>query len=222
MSRQAPGSGALSARERRRKGLDPEPPKIARPVDADKRSAERIATPVTIRGVKFKRRLKDWDVSDVMRALMRRQEKAVARAQRLAVRVGELEAEQIEAAATGDDEREAALEKTIDELLKAADSATREGERTTYRLCVLLLEPPDAPEDGYPETAGDLADRLEAFGALEVGTLDEDPLELPDAPAVEWLKPLDSDDVLAITRELAGTAEPDPQTPQSSPSAGND
>lgn len=188
------------------------------PFDADGRRAARESSPVTIGGVAFNRRRKDWDTNLAMRSLMREQEQSVALSNRLAVRVQELEAEQLEHAAKGETEPEAELEATIRELLAKADAATVTAERTTYRLLALLLAPPEAavlePAGAHDYDDAELeAERARIRAGFGVRGDDEG----DDSAAVEWLFPeLDLEDALDLARELAGQREPDPQTTQSS------
>jgi len=163
--------------------------------DADARTQEREAKPVTIGGRVFKRVRKDWVVSRAMRAVMRLQEKSVSKSSRLQRRIAELEAEQVEAASAGNDEKEAELEETIDDLVAAADEATEVAEVCTYRLLALLLAPAEPAE-------GEQA--LEGFGPANV--------EEPDyEPAVAFLQPeLDVEDAAALAQELTGSSESDP------------
>lgn len=180
---------------------------VASEFNADERSAARSSSPVTIAGVPFRRRVKDWDISLSMRALMRAQESAVARSNRLGARVQELEADQIEAAASGETEKEEALEGTIEELIGKSDEATVIAERTTYRLLALLLEPPEDAAESFDELDADVVD---GFGVLKDESRD-------DSEATAWLaRRLDSTDALVLARVLAGQREPDPQMTPSS------
>ena len=165
--------------------------------NADERSATRQATPVTIGGRAFRRLKKDWDVTRVMRRLMRLQESAIAKSGRLGRRIAELEAEQVEAAANGEDVREEELEQKIAELVTASDEATEDAELVTYRLIALLLEP-----TGEDAPAG--------FGVTDVDSEEW-------VPAVEFLQPeLDVEDAAGLARELTGSQDQDPQPTPSS------
>lgn len=204
-------NGAPPARRRTHREAakaKPEHDTGARAFDADARRAEREGATATIEGVVFRRRRKDWGVSRGMRRLMREQESAVALGNRLRVRVSELEAEQVEAAAKGEDETVETLEGQITELVDRSDDATEDAELVAYRLLALLLVPPD---EGTPE--GFPAD---GWGPDEEGG----PLAAEDAmPAVEFLQPaLDVEDAAALARELTGSQEPDPPTTPSSES----
>lgn len=172
--------------------------------DADARATARESSPVVIDEHRFLRRRKDWATSRAMRAVMRDQEKNVALANRLRIRCGELEAEQIEAATRDEQEREAELERQIDELVRKSDEATEAAELVTYRLLALLLVPKPFGTGGDGET-----ETLQGFGDVE------DPVEAD--PAIEWLQPrLDVEDAAELARELSGSQEPDPpETPSS-------
>lgn len=168
--------------------------------DADARTGERENTPVVIGERRFLRRKKDWATSRAMRRIMREQEKNVALANRLRIRCGELEAEQIEAVTEDNSTLEAELETKIDALVREADEATEQAELVTYRLLALLL---------IPQPFGEDEDVLEGFG------LTDDAAEAE--AAIEWLQPeLDVEDAADLARELTGSTEPDPpETPSS-------
>lgn len=205
-----PGAAAAIAERRGRR---------AKRFDADKRAAERNDTPVTIGGLELKRRKKDWTVSRAMRRTMRDQEREHALSIRVRARVAELEVEQMEAAAAGDDAREEELEQKIDALVARSDAATEAAELVTYRLLALLLKPPAAIDAG-------------AYDAFELTDDDDDPIALEDflaafgpdpasgpGPAVAWLQAeLDVEDAADLVAELHGGDEeqeaddPDPQT----------
>jgi hypothetical protein len=176
--------------------------------DADARRAARETSPVTIEGVSFRRRRKDWGVTRLMRSLSRQQQDALSLVTRLRVRTSELEAEQIEAASKGEDRLEAELETTIRDLMTRADEATEDGEIITYRLLALLLVAPDDVEVPV-EVDGERVDAAGAFGPVE----DEADAE----PAIAFLQPaLDVEDAADLARELTGSAEPDPPATPSS------
>jgi hypothetical protein len=168
--------------------------------DADQRTHDRENTPVIIDGRTFLRARKDWATSRAMRSIMREQEKNVALANRLRIRVGELEVEQAEAATEADDDRELELEGKIDELVRKADDATEAAEIVSYRLLALLL---------IPQAYGEDEEVLPGFGPVE------DPEEA--APAIAFLQPaLDVEDAANLANELTGSSEPDPpETPSS-------
>lgn len=205
-------NGAPPAPRRRNreaaKGKAPEHDTGARAFDADARRSAREGTTVTIEGVAFRRRRKDWSVSRAMRRLMREQESAVALGNRLRIRVSELEAEQVEHAAKGEDDDVARLEGQISDLVDRGDDSTEDAELVTYRLLALLLVPPDeGTPDDFP---------TDGWGPSEDGG----PLDADDAmPAVEFLQPaLDVEDAADVARELTGSREPDPPTTPSSES----
>lgn len=177
----------------------------AKPFDADARRKTREDTPVVVAGLTFKRRRKAWAVTRAMRALMREQEAAVARATRVTARTAELEAEQIEAAAKGESEREEELERTIVGLVKSSDASREEAELATYRLIALLLVPPPAEDsDDVPPRPA-----VAGFGPVD------DPSDAQ--PALELLlNELDAEDAFDLAQELSGEAEPDPQKTPSS------
>lgn len=174
--------------------------------DADDRAKARESSPVVIDEHRFLRRRKDWATSRAMRSIMRDQEKNVALANRLRIRCGELEAEQIEAATRNEDERETDLEQRIDELVAKSDEATEEAELVTYRLLALLLVPQPYGTGGEGET-----ETLPGFGDVD------DPADAE--PAIAWLQPrLDVEDAADLARELSGSSEPDPPETTSSES----
>lgn len=174
--------------------------------DADDRAKARESSPVVIDEHRFLRRRKDWATSRAMRSIMRDQEKNVALANRLRIRCGELEAEQIEAATRNEDERETDLEQRIDELVAKSDEATEEAELVTYRLLALLLVPQPYGTGGDGET-----ETLTGFGDVD------DPAEAE--AAIAWLQPrLDVEDAADLARELSGSSEPDPPETTSSES----
>jgi hypothetical protein len=187
--------------------------------DADARTKAREETPVVIAGVRFTRRKKDWKVSRAMRKLMRIQESALALNRRLRIRIAELDAEQVEAAAKGEDDKVAELEGQIDELVGKGDEATENGELVSYRLLALLLVPPAEAAEG--ETTDAATTAIAAAGPLPrdaFGPGAGGPLELEDVrPALEWLQPaLDVEDAAALANDLSGSSEPDPpETPSS-------
>lgn len=196
----AHGSPPAPPRRRQRDAAQPSKHDTgARAFDADARRSEREGTTVTIEGHTFRRRRKDWSVSRAMRKLMREQESAVALGNRLRVRVSELEAEQVEAAAKGEDDTVENLEGQIDDLITRADEATEDAELVTYRLLALLLSPPE----------GDELD-ADAWGPAD----DDVPLTAGEAEsAVRFLQPaLDVEDAASLAQELTGSREPDPQT----------
>lgn len=174
------------------------------PFDADARRKAREDTPVVIAGLSFKRRRKDWNVTRAMRRLMREQESAVARATRLQARTAELEAEQIEAAAKGETDREEELERTIVELVGNADTSRELAELQTFRLLALLLVAPDGEGDDVPPRPA-----VAGFGPVE---------DAEDAqPALDLLlAELDAEDAFDLAQELSGEGEPDPQMTPSS------
>lgn len=172
--------------------------------DADRLTTEREKLPVKIAGATFTRRRKDWEVSRLMRQLMRSQEKHIASSNRVKARVAELEVEQMEAASDGNTTLEADLEAKIGELVERADEATEDAELASYRLVALLLV---APSDGY----GEHNEPLRGFGPDDID--DESAIDA----AIGFLQPaLDVEDVAALARELSGGQEPDPPTTSSS------
>lgn len=175
-------AGALAARLDANRTPDP--------FDADERTKVRQAAPVIIAGETYNRRRKDWDTSRAMREVMRAQEKHVATSTRIRRRIAELEVDQIEAAASGDDEKETELEATIEALVLKADEATEHAELASYRIVELLLVPASGDRAGEPLTENELVDTLKSA--------------------------MDVEDVAALARELTGSDEPDPQeTPPS-------
>lgn len=173
----------------------------SRTFNADERAQTRENTPVTIGGVEFTRRRKDWAVSRLMRKAMRDQEKAVALNARLRSRIVEHEVNQAEAARDGNDELETELEAKIEDLVERGDAATEAAELVTYRLLALLLKPPADRDD------------LDGWGPEPI--LEHGP-EASD-PAVAFLQPaLDVEDAAALAGELTGSDEPDPPTTTSS------
>lgn len=183
-----------------------------KPFDADSRRTERETATVKIEGVTFTRRRKDWSTTRAQRKVSRVQESAIALSARLRVRIAELEAEQVEEAAKGNDEAVATLEDQLDELVTKADDAIEDAELVTYRLLALLLRPP-TPADGEDELAG--------FGPDADNP--EEPRSIEDAePALDFLKDaLDVEDAAALARELTGSAEADPPTVPSTETGGS-
>lgn len=177
--------------------------------DADQRTKTREETPVVIGGVTFNRRRKVWIVSRAMRQMMREQESALAKSNRIRARVSELELEQLEAAAEGKSDVEGELEDKIRALIAQADEETEVAELVSYRLLALLLIPTGKRLD--PSTG--VEHELEGFGSPPA---EEDPVAYA-MPAVEFMQPeLDVEDAAGLTEELTGSREPDPQgTPSS-------
>lgn len=195
MANGAPRSPGALSRRARAEAAEANAP--AEGFNADTRAAEREALPIVVGGRTFKRVRKDWEVSRAMRKFMRTQEREVARNNRLGRRIGELEAEQTEAARTGQTERETELEELIDGLVEDADEATEIAEWVTYRLLSLLM------------VIGDDGEQIAGFGPEHV----DDDAEA----AVKFLqRALDVEDAGAMARELTGSQEPDPQTTPSS------
>lgn len=161
----------------------------AKPFNADNRTAVREDTPVVIDGVSYTRARKNWKVSRMMRKLMRDQESAIALSTRLRRRIVELEVEQMQAAANGAEDDEAKLEGQITELIAKADEATEVAEGVTYRLLCVLLK--HADEQLLDENGEPLPARVEKF--MDV---------------------LDVEDAADLARELSGSSEEDPPTPQ--------
>lgn len=186
-----PGALAAARKDRERQ-----------PYNADDRAKARENTPAVVGGLSFTRRRKDWKTSRAMRQQMREQENAVARGNRIRARIAELEVEQIEAAAAGEDEREAELEVLVQELVTKSDEATEAAELVTYRLLCLLLVPP---------TPGEGEDAWRGFGPAEA-----DEAAVEGGPVEHFQEELDVEEAVGLARELTGSVEPDPpMTPSS-------
>lgn len=196
--------------------------------NADERAAQREQAPVVIAGVSFTRRRKDWLVTRGMRAIMREQENSVSLTNRLRARITELQAQQLEAVvaaeadavdapagaeAAADDESR--LEARIVGLIAQADEATERSELMSYRLLVMLLVPPVAP-DGDAEDP--LGDARHGFGPEAAGYDDDiDGDEDAVMAAIGFLQPaLDTEDAIDLAHELTGSVEPDPAEDPSS------
>lgn len=162
---------------------DTKPPDV-REFNADERAKVRDETPVTIGGRKFKRKRKVWDVSREVRKLQREQESAVAKSMRLRTRLAELEADQLELAAKGDEDGAEAMEEQINKLVEGADTSTEDAERVTYKIIEALLVP--FAEDGPPAELDHLLAELDVndAGALArdlTGSREPDPQATPSS-----------------------------------------
>lgn len=166
--------------------------------DADARAQLRADAVITIGERPFKRVKKTLEVSRELRKLIREQETNMAKATRTAARIGELEAEQLEAAADGKDELEAELEAKIGELVKGVDEAREVSEVVSFRIIALLLDEQAQTGDDAPEL---LASDEEAVDHL-VGELDVN-------------------DAVVIANMLANGIDPNPQTTQATDGTGN-
>lgn len=126
--------------------------------DADARAADREAAAVTIGGIVYHRRRKNWEATRALRALLRRQERAAIASNRARKRIDALDAD-----APDDD-----LAKLEDQI----DAATDESDEAAYGIIALLLRTDDGagPDIDHlkasldVEDAGDLAANLAGGG----------------------------------------------------------
>lgn len=93
--------------------------------NADERSAAREKAPYVLGGVTFYRRRKNWSATRELRDLLRQQERAMIRQQRLRKQI-------VDAPADADEEGIFALEDQMDKLGDESDDAA-------YRIVALLL-----------------------------------------------------------------------------------
>lgn len=158
--------------------------------DADGRAKVREGAPITIGDQVFHRRRKNWAVTRELRVLLRTQERAASKAQRLRARVAAL-SEKIRGSQdpqTGewlkepisDDAEIDRIEAEVETLEGQIDQAADESDEAAFAMIALLLR-----KDGSD-----------------------------DHPDVDHLKEsLDSEDAGDLAANLAGGAEPDP-TPE--------
>lgn len=126
--------------------------------DADARAEAREAADVTIGGVVYHRRRKNWEATRALRALLRAQERAGIRSQRARKKIDALDAD-------APDEDVEALEDEI-------DKATDDSDDAAYGIIALLLRDDDGQSPSTDvlkaaldvEDAGDLAANLAGGG----------------------------------------------------------
>lgn len=157
------------------------PPASRHAFDADGRAETREGAPITIGGLTFHRRRKSWEVTRELRSLLRRQERAGGRVDRLLARIDGL-TERIRGARdpeggwltrplTDDDEIDR-IELEVTALEDKVDEARDEADEAAYEMIALLLRDGDGarPDTLHlknsldSEDAGDLAATLAGGG----------------------------------------------------------
>lgn len=135
------------------------PPRSRHEFDADARAANREAAAVTIGGIVYHRRRKNWAATRALRALLRKQERAAIAQQRARKRIDALDPD--------------APDSDLTELEDQIDAATDESDEAAYGIIALLLATTDAdtpPDIDHlkvsldVEDAGDLAANLAGGG----------------------------------------------------------
>lgn len=138
-------------------GGDPVPPTDKHAFDADGRAQAREDAPITIGGKEFHRRRKNWSVTRALRSLLRVQEKAGNKSERLraqidahtekirGVRDPEKPGEWLKPPLDDDAEVEK-IEAEVEKLQEQVDVVQDEGEEAAFQMIALLLK--DA--DGVP------------------------------------------------------------------------
>jgi hypothetical protein len=122
--------------------------------DADARARARESADVTIGGIVYHRRRKNWDATRALRRLLREQEHAIIKTQRLRKKIDALDPD-------APDDEVFALEAEIDEQTDVSDEKA-------YGIIVLLLRDGDGQSPSVDhlkehldvEEAGDLAANL--------------------------------------------------------------
>jgi hypothetical protein len=155
--------------------------------DADGRAKTREDACITIGDIVFHRRRKNWEVTRELRTLLRLQERAGSRSERLRARISALTTEirGIQDTETAewtrlpldDEERIHEIEAQVDKLDGEVDAADTESDQAAYELIALLLRTDDGtqPDVGHlkeyldVEEAGDLAGLLAGGGEAPEG-----------------------------------------------------
>jgi len=155
--------------------------------DADGRAKTREDAPVTIGGMVFHRRRKNWEATRSLRKLLRVQELEGGRAERFRARISALtqEIRGVRDAETGewtrpplaDEQRIEQIEAQVDELNEKVDECDVESDQAAYEIIALLLRTEEgaSPDVGHLkeyldlEEAGDLAGALAGGGEVAEG-----------------------------------------------------
>jgi hypothetical protein len=162
--------------------------------NVDERARARESAAITIGGIDFHRRRKNWTVTRELRAVMRDQERAGARQQKAARDLDELDGTEIDrltyqlddSNVDGDSDRakrwrakldrleadRAALEDAgelddeLDKRRDALDAASEQSDDVAYRMIALLLR----DDDGNPPTTDFLKDELDVADVGELAS----------------------------------------------------
>jgi hypothetical protein len=194
-------------------GGTPVPPTDKHAFDADGRADAREGAPITIGGKTFHRRRKNWSVTRALRALLRLQEKAGNKSERLRAQI-DAHTEKIRGvrdpknpgewlkAPLDDDAEVEKIEGQVEDLQAKVDVAQDEGEEAAFQMIALLLK----DDDGVP---------LWSEKPEESKTPAE--LDLEGEYRQHLKDSLDSEDAADLATSLAGGKVEDP-TPETTSS----
>lgn len=142
--------------------------------NADERAEAREAAPITIGEVVFHRRRKNWEVTRALRKLLRVQERAGNKAQRLRARISALtiEIRGVQDQQTGewtrppldDEARIDAIDAQVEELETQVDAADLEADTGAYEIIALLIQ----GDDGNAPDVEHLKEKLDVEEAGEI------------------------------------------------------
>lgn len=152
--RRTPATGNEPQADGAKPGAEVVTPSDKHAFNADGRAAAREAAPVTVGGIDYHRRRKNWAVTRKLRALLRDQERAQTRADRARKALDELPIDTDEA--------------TLDQYEEKIDAAIDDSDNTAYEIIALLLR----DDDGESPPVGD--------GTEDDGTLKSE-LDVEDA-----------------------------------------